>query len=105
IDFLSRDFPVWVVLGFDGSRSGDHTALCACRVEDGAIFLLNVWNPENYPDGKVPTEEVDKAVRRVFSTYDVVAFRADVREFEAYIDKWSADYRKTLEINACPGNL
>ncbi|MBN3584867.1 hypothetical protein JYB64_20930 [Algoriphagus aestuarii] len=94
-----------ITLGFDGSRSGDHTALCACRVEDGAIFLLNVWNPENYPDGKVPTEEVDKAVRRVFNTYNVVAFRADVREFEAYIDKWSADYRKVLEINACPGNL
>lgn len=35
-----------ITLGFDGSRGRDHTALCACRIEDGAIFLLNVWNPE-----------------------------------------------------------
>jgi phage terminase large subunit-like protein len=94
-----------ITLGFDGSRGGDHTALCACRVEDGAIFLLNVWNPKAYDSGKIPTEQVDLAVQRAFERYDVVSFRADVKEFEAYIDKWSADYRKTLKVNACAGNI
>lgn len=94
-----------ITLGFDGSRGGDHTALCACRISDGAIFLLNVWNPESYPGNKIPTTAVDKAVRDAFAHYDVVSFRADVKEFESYIDQWEADFRKRLVVKASAGNL
>ena len=75
-----------ITLGFDGSKSNDHTALAACRVEDGAVFLLRTWNPEKCPGGVVPREEVDAAVRSAFERYKVVAFRADVHEFESYVD-------------------
>lgn len=94
-----------ITLGFDGSRGRDHTALCACRVEDGALFLLNSWNPESFPGGKIPTLAVDKAVREAFARFDVVSFRADVKEFESYIDQWSADFRRQLVVKASPGNL
>ena len=33
-----------ITLGFDGS-SNDWTAFVACRVSDGALFLLKHWNP------------------------------------------------------------
>lgn len=94
-----------ITLGFDGSRGNDHTAICACRISDGAIFLLYVWNPKSYDSGKIPTEEVDRAVAKIFREFDVVSFRADVKEFESYIDKWSAQYRKQLKVKASPGNL
>lgn len=94
-----------ITLGFDGSRGGDHTALCACRIDDGAIFLLEAWNPESFPDNKIPTTSVDQAVHRAFELYDVVSFRADVKEFESYIDSWEAQYRKRLIVKASPGNL
>lgn len=94
-----------ITLGFDGSRGQDHTALVACRVDDGAIFALNVWNPDSYPNKKIPTVAVDKAVREAFARYDVVSFRADVKEFESYIDQWSADFRKDLVVKASAGNL
>jgi hypothetical protein len=94
-----------ITLGFDGSRGRDHTALCACRVDDGAIFLLNSWNPESFPGHKIPTVAVDKAVREAFAMFDVVSFRADVKEFESYIDQWSADFRKQLVVKASAGNL
>jgi len=93
-----------ITLGFDGSRGGDHTALVACRIEDGALFLLNLWNPKAYETGKIPTVEVDKAVRHAFRTYEVVGMRADVREFEAYIDQWTADFGNKLPIKATPGH-
>ena len=93
-----------ITLGFDGSRGGDHTALTACRVSDGALFLISLWNPKDYEGGKIPTEQVDAEVQRVFKRFDVVAFRADVREFEAYIDKWSAMYKNVLKVKASPGN-
>ena len=93
-----------ITLGFDGSKSNDHTALCACRVEDGAIFLLNTWNPEKQPGGVVPREDVDAAVRSAFDRYSVVGFRADVHEFESYVDEWGRDFKRSVKVKASPNN-
>jgi phage terminase large subunit-like protein len=93
-----------ITLGFDGSKSNDWTALVACRVFDGCLFLLNVWNPDKYMNNEVPREDVDAAVRSTFERYDVVGFRADVKEFEAYVDQWGRDFRKKIKVNATPGN-
>ena len=92
-----------ITLGFDGSKSNDWTALVACRVEDAALFPLKIWNPETY-GGEIPRDDVDAMVRYVFSMYDVVAMRADVREFEAYVDQWSKDFRKRMVVNATGNN-
>lgn len=93
-----------IALGFDGSKSNDHTALAACRIEDGAVFLLRSWDPEKYPDGEIPRGEVDAIVRSAFERYNVVAFRADVKEFESYVDQWGKDYKRKIKVNASPGN-
>lgn len=93
-----------ITLGFDGSISNDHTALAACRVDDGALFLIKTWVPANYEQERIPREDVDAYVRSIFEKYDVVGFRADVKEFEAYVDQWSRDFRRKLKINASPGN-
>ena len=92
-----------ITLGFDGSKSNDWTALVACRVEDGCLFLIGVWNPEKY-DGQIPREDVDAVVRSCFERYEVVAFRADVKEFESYVDAWSRDFKKQIKVNASPNN-
>lgn len=93
-----------IALGFDGSKSNDWTALVACRIEDGAIFPLKIWNPDAYPGQEVPREDVDATVHWAFSRYQVVAFRADVKEFEAYVDQWGQKYRKQMWVNASPNN-
>lgn len=93
-----------ITLGFDGSKSSDHTVLAACRVSDGAVFLLRSWDPEKMPDGEVPRNQVDAVVRSAFERYDVVAFRADVHEFEAYVDEWGKDFKRKLKISSSPNN-
>lgn len=90
-----------ITLGFDGSKGNDWTALVACRVEDGAIFPIKVWNPERY-EGQIPREQVNATVEHTFAHYDVRAMRADVREFEAYIDQWGVKFGKKLKIKATP---
>lgn len=90
-----------ITLGFDGSKGNDHTALVACRVEDGALFLIKAWNPERY-DGNIPREQVNQMVEHCFEKYDVVGFRADVREFESYIDQWAVKFGKKLKVKATP---
>lgn len=93
-----------ITLGFDGSKSNDHTAISACRIEDGAIFLIKTWDPEKCRDGVVPREEVDATVRSMFERYNVVGFRADVHEFESYVDEWGRDFKRQLKVKASPGN-
>ncbi|EHB44143.1 Terminase [Mycolicibacterium rhodesiae JS60] len=92
-----------VALGFDGSKSNDWTALVGCRIRDGHLFVIRVWDPEKY-GGEIPREQVDSVVRSAFARYDVVAFRADVREFEAYVDQWGKDFKKRIKVNASPGH-
>lgn len=93
-----------ITLGFDGSKSNDWTALVGCRVSDGCMFLLGVWNPEKQINGEVPREDVDAKVRSAFERFDVVAFRADVAQFEAYVDQWGRDFKKRVKVNASPAN-
>jgi hypothetical protein len=83
-----------ITLGFDGSKSGDHTALMACRVADGALFALGVWNPEDH-GGEIPGDLVDEMVCTARERFDVVAFYGDVHPFESYIDRWAILFAET----------
>ena len=62
-----------VVLGFDGSKSGDSTALVAVSVSsDPWVKVLGLWeNPGNIPDWRVPRAEVKDAIRRACREYNV----------------------------------
>ena len=93
-----------ITLGFDGSKSSDHTALTACRIEDGALFLLRAWDPEKCAGGEVPRDEVDAVVRSTFERYKVIAFRADVQEFESYVDDWGKSFKRELKVKSSPNN-
>ena len=91
-----------VVLFFDGSLSQDATALIGCRVDDGHIFTIGIWEPDG---DRVPTDQIDQAVEFAFTTWTVCAFFADVREWEGFTKiTWSDRYRDELEIWAEPSS-
>lgn len=107
---VSKNDPV--VLGFDGSRGRskskpDATALVGCRVSDGHLFNLGVWEP---PDGPgeatwVLSElEVEAAVREAFDKYRVVGFYADPAMWEGRVATWGAKYLRTLRVKASQDN-
>lgn len=92
-----------VALGFDGSLTDDSTALVACRISDGAIFLLAIWEKPEGPEGQgweVPKHEVRDAVDFAFSTLDVVAFFSDVAYWETDVDAWRDAYGERLLVKA-----
>jgi len=96
-----------IVLGFDGSKSDDATALVAIRIEDRMAFLLCLEEKPEGPRGEgweVNKAKVDSAVREAFNTYNVKAFYADVSYWESHIDTWAEDYRETLAIKASEKN-
>jgi phage terminase large subunit-like protein len=88
-----------VCLGFDGGRTDDSTALVAVRLSDGAVFILGLWEKPTGPDGEgweVNREAVRGAVDNAFATLDVVAFFADVAEWETDVDDWRDRFGERL---------
>lgn len=97
-----------VTLGFDGSKSRkrgvtDATALVACRVSDGHMWLVAAWEQPDGPAGvdwEVPTVEVDAAVDQAFKDYNVVGFYADPAKWESYVANWEARHFKRLKVKS-----
>lgn len=106
-----------IVLGFDGGKTDDSTALIAMRVEDGLTQLIRVWEkPEDAPRAgrtdvkwqaeagvqrwQVDTEEVDAKIAEVFDFFEVVGFYADVHPWESYIDSWNRRYGERLLVKS-----
>lgn len=92
-----------VVLFFDGSRSGDHTGLVGCCMRDGHVFVVGHWAPG--ADGVVDVAAVDSGVRRAFERFRVVAFWADVREWESFVrSTWPEELGEGLVLPAVRGS-
>lgn len=90
-----------IVLGMDGGRTNDATAIIAIRVRDRLAVPIRIWEkPRHVEEWVVPHDQVDSAVHDTFSRYKVVAFFADVNLWESFILGWSADYGDQLKIRA-----
>jgi phage terminase large subunit-like protein len=91
-----------IVMGFDGSRVNDATALIGCHVETGFTFSLGIWETD---DGRVPipVHEVSAAVRSAKERWHVCAFFADVNEWEEHTKvSWRALFEENLPVWAVP---
>ena len=83
-----------VVLGFDGARKRDATALVAVDVERNHIFTLDIWEKPEYAedDWEVPADEVDAMVEMAFETWDVWRMYADPPFWQDKLDQWAGQY-------------
>lgn len=95
-----------ITLGFDGSRGkakgkADATALIGCRVSDGHLFEIAVWEAPDGPEQEgwtPPLPEIEAAIADAFKRYRVVAFYADpAKDWRSYVNQWEAKYS-----NRCP---
>ena len=80
-----------VVLGFDGSASGDSTALVACTVgPDPHVFVLGLWENPGDPRWRVPRAAVSETVAQAFAAFDVRELAADPWGWRSEIEGWAA---------------
>lgn len=106
-----------VVLGFDGARTHDATALVAIRIHDQFVVPLGIWydgwdgapkisgtkdEEGRFRKWEVDFELVDEAVRFAFREYKVRAFFSDYHPWQSYVDAWSNRYRETVVVKAEP---
>jgi hypothetical protein len=97
-----------ITLGFDGSRGrargvADSTGLVACRVTDGHLFELGAWEQPAGPAGegwRVPTIEVDAAIRGAFRRWRVVGFFGDPALWTDHFATWEAEFSRGCVVKA-----
>ena len=112
---LSLEHGERISMFLDCSLNDDSTALVACRISDGFVKPLGLWQKpagERGKDWRVPRESVDDVVRTAFHTYDVVGFFGDpshvldsetgLRYWDALFDRWHRDYGRRLKTWAVP---
>lgn len=104
-----------VVLFGDGSKSHDATAIVGCRLSDGYIFTVGIWEKPKGDRGEgwlAPRGAVTSRVNEAFARFRVVAFWFDPshtkddddggRYWDATIDDWFQKYRDKLEPSYWP---
>lgn len=102
-----------IVLGFDGSRGRakgkpDATALVGCRVEDGHLFQLGVWEAPDRKDlwasWQPPIAVIEAAIAEAFDRFHVAAFYCDpARDWRSHVNAWEAKYGPKLLRIPVPG--
>src|SRR5690625_5588453 len=93
-----------IALGFDGSRSGDWTAIRAETV-DGYRFTPTYgpdarptfWDPDEW-GGRIPRSEVTAAVTEIFANYEVSRFYVVLLHWETQADAWAASFGDDVVI-------
>ena len=85
-----------ITLGFDGSRVGDSTALVACRLDDGLVQPLAVWEaPDDLPKWEVPANQVDVAIADAMERYRVMRGYFDPPLWRSEVDVWASEFGDT----------
>ena len=87
-----------VVLAFDGSASGDSTALVGCTLEDPPhVFTVAVWEaPGDDPRWRVPRNEVAAMIDAAYDRWKVVELAADPWGWRTELEEWTARHGGTV---------
>lgn len=95
-----------ITLGFDGSRGRakgkpDATALIGCRVSDGHVFEVRVWeagnNKDEWPRWSPPLPEIEAEIAKCFERYRVAAFYCDpAKDWRSFVNAWEAKFSSRL---------
>lgn len=86
--------PRGVVLGFDGSRNGDNTALVAVTVEhDPKVKVLGLWErPPGNDSWRVPRQQVKDKIRKAFADYKVCELAYDSYLWQDAMEELAEEY-------------
>lgn len=88
-----------VQLAFDGSASGDSTALVGCTL-DGYLFTVAIWQaPEDNQRWRVPRGEVTAMIETCMDKWNVIELAADPWGWRSELEEWSKRYPQVLEWN------
>jgi hypothetical protein len=84
-----------IVVGFDGARFDDATAVVACHVATGFVWCAGLWERRSEDgDWEVDEGEVTATVAELFDRYRVWRMYADPPWWETTVGAWSGKFGK-----------
>ncbi len=89
-----------VVLGFDGSLSGDSSALVACTLQGRRLGVVGCWEKpaDALPDWRVPMSTVVDVVRKAFRDYRVRELVYDPRIWQQSMQDLASEGYPVVEM-------
>lgn len=99
-----------IACGFDGSENDDFSVIKA-ETQEGFIFTPRygpdrrptIWNPKDWPGGRIPRTEVHAAWREIGDTYDLRRAYCDPgfhdeTSWESEIEQWAVEYGENVFV-------
>jgi phage terminase large subunit-like protein len=95
-----------VVLGFDGSFSGDSTGLVGCTL-DGHLFVVDAWERPADADEtwRVPVGQVRDAIRLACQRFDVLEVAADPHLWIETLEGLAGEGLPVVEFTQSPARM
>lgn len=91
-----------IVIGFDGARWRDATALVGTHLGTGFQWVLGAWEaparPDEAKDWGVPVHEVHAALEAAFDQWRVVRVYADPPYWEETVAAWAGKYGERIVV-------
>ncbi len=100
-----------IALFLDCSLTDDATGLVACRISDGLVRVLGMWQRPPGERGKgwtVPASKVNDTIAAAFDAYRVIGFFGDPSHvlddetrahfWDLWFDKWHREYGSKLKL-------
>lgn len=83
-----------ITIGFDGSIRNDATALVGCRMSDGLLFPIRVWEaPPGDKDWEVDVLDVVAEVHQAFQRFKVVRMNCDPAYWQDIVGRWAVEHQ------------
>lgn len=87
-----------VVVGFDGARRRDSTALVITEIATGTQELFRLWEVDlDEPDWEIDEADVDQAVDEIFARYEVALFYGDPPYWVEEMGRWAGRHKGLVE--------
>lgn len=87
-----------VVVGFDGARRRDSTALVITEIATGTQELFRLWEVDlDEPDWEIDEADVDQAVDEMFARYEVALFYGDPPYWVEEMGRWAGRHKGLVE--------
>lgn len=83
-----------ISIGFDGGRTGDSTVLRGCRISDGHLFTLGIWERDKplTQHWEVDAIEVKAAFRIAMNRYKVIRAYCDPPYWRDEVSEWAGEW-------------
>jgi phage terminase large subunit-like protein len=89
-----------VVIGFDGSYSGDSTGLVGATVEDRPfLFVIDAWEKGRQDEWRVPIAEVESVIRASCQRWDVQTIGMDPHRWSRTLQALQEEGLPAVEWN------